>query len=57
MRRRGYLFKHQLVNLVGIPYDRLAVMLSDPEHEVEEELVARLCAGLECERAQLVARD
>ena len=55
MLRRRYLFKHQLANMVGIPYGRLALMLSDPEHEVEEEDVRRLCAGLECERAQIVA--
>jgi DNA-binding Xre family transcriptional regulator len=54
MLRRNYLFKHQLANLVGISYDRLTAILADGETEVEDEIVARLCAGLDCEPAEIL---
>ena len=54
MRRRNYLFKHQVANLVGISYDRLTKILVGHETEVEEEIVRRLCSGLACERSEIV---
>jgi len=54
MLRRNYLFKHQVANQVGISYDRLAQILVGNETEVEEEIVARLCNGLDCERWEIV---
>ena len=55
MMRRNYLFKHQVANLVGISYERLTRILVGNETEVEEEIVTRLCAGLECDRAEIVS--
>ncbi|MEE2658857.1 MAG: hypothetical protein VX733_10160 [Candidatus Latescibacterota bacterium] len=55
MMRKNYLFKHQLANQVGISYDRLTAILVEDETEVEEEVVRRLCAGLGCEREEIVA--
>lgn len=57
MLRRNFLFKHQLANLVGISYERLAAIIANHESEVEEEIVARLCSGLGCKRAEIVADD
>jgi DNA-binding Xre family transcriptional regulator len=57
MTRRNYLFKHQLANLVGLSYARLTQIIADGEAEVDEDVVRRLCSGLECERADIVAQD
>ncbi len=54
MLRQNYLFKHQVVNLVGISYERLTKILVGNETEVEEEIVTRLCNGLNCERSEIV---
>jgi DNA-binding Xre family transcriptional regulator len=54
MLRRNYLFKHQVANLVGISYERLTRILVDNETEVEEEIVTRLCNGLDCQRSEIV---
>lgn len=54
MLRQNYLFKHQVANLVGISYDRLTQILVGNETEVEEEIVTRLCNGLNCERSEIV---
>ena len=56
MMRRNFLFKFQLANQVGISYDRLTAILVGGETEVEEEIVARLCAGLDCEASEILAR-
>ena len=57
MLRRNYLFKHQVANLVGISYERLTRILVGNETEVEEEIVTRLCSGLECERSEIVIEE
>lgn len=57
MLRRNFLFKHQIANLVGISYGRLTEIIADSENDVEEDIVARLCAGLECRREDIVAQD
>ena len=57
MLRRNFLFKHQFANHVGISYDRLTTILVDGECDVEEEIVRRLCSGLECERADILEED
>jgi DNA-binding Xre family transcriptional regulator len=57
MLRRNFLFKHQIANLVGISYGRLTEIIADSENDVEEDIVARLCAGLECRREEIVAQD
>ncbi len=57
MTRRNFLFKHQLTNLVGISYAQLTEIIANGENEVEEDIVVRLCAGLECQREDLVAED
>ena len=54
MLRQNYLFKHQVANLVGISYDRLTQIIVGNETEVEEEIVPRLCHGLNCERSEIV---
>lgn len=54
MLRRNYLFKHQIVNLVGISYERLTQILVGNETDVEEEIVTRLCNGLDCQRSEIV---
>lgn len=54
MLRRNYLFKHQIVNLVGISYERLTQILVGNETDVEEEIVTRLCHGLDCQRSEIV---
>ena len=56
MMRRNFLFKHQLANQAGISYDRLTAILVGGETEVEEEIVARLCAGLDCEASEILAK-
>ena len=56
MMRRNFLFKFQVANQVGISYARLTAILVDGETEVEEELVARLCAGLDCEASEILAK-
>ncbi len=55
MIRRNYLFKHQLANLVGISYDRLADMMVNGQTDVDDDTIRRLCLGLECEPADIVA--
>lgn len=55
MMRKKFLFKFQVANQVGISYARLAAILSG-ETEVEEEIVARLCAGLDCEASEILAK-
>ena len=55
MMRRNFLFKFQLANQVGISYDRLTAILVGGETEVDEEIVARLCAGLECGPSEILA--
>ena len=57
MLRRNFLFKHQIANLVGISYGRLTEIIADSENDVEEDIVVRLCAGLECRREEIVAQD
>ena len=57
MLRRNFLFKHQIANLVGISYGRLTEIIADSENDVEEDIVARLCPGLECRREEIVAQD
>ena len=57
MRRRNFLFKHQLANLVGISYDRLTAIIAGGENDVDEEIVARLCNGLDCAREDIVTGD
>ena len=57
MLERNFLFKHQLANLVGLSYDRLTDIIVNNESEVEEEVVARLCNGLGCERSDIVVGD
>jgi DNA-binding Xre family transcriptional regulator len=57
MRRRNFLFKHQLANLVGISYERLTAIIAHRENEVDEEIVARLCSGLGCPREEIVMDD
>jgi DNA-binding Xre family transcriptional regulator len=57
MRRRNFLFKHQLANLVGISYERLTAIIAHRENEVDEEIVARLCSGLGCPREEIVTDD
>ena len=57
MLRQNYLFKHQVANLVGISYERLTRILVDNETEVEEEIVTRLCNGLNCKRSEIVNED
>ena len=54
MLRRNYLFKHQIVNLVGISYERLTQILVGNETDVEEEIVTRLRNGLDCQRSEIV---
>ena len=56
MTRRNVLFKHQLANLVGISYERLAQLMASPGAEVDEQTLRRLCSGLDCEAADLVVR-
>jgi len=55
MLRRNFLFKHQIANLVGISYGRLTEIIADHDSEVEEDIVSRLCSGLECRREEIVA--
>ncbi len=57
MRRHNFLFKHQIANLVGISYDRLTQIIVEGKCEVEEDIVERLCAGLECRREEIIVRD
>ena len=57
MRRHNFLFKHQIANLVGISYDRLTQIIVEGECEVEEDIVVRLCAGLECRREEIIDGD
>lgn len=57
MRRRNMLFKHQMANLVGISYDRLSELFGNPEEEVEEDIIERLCVGLGCERGEITVGD
>ena len=54
MLRQNYLFKHQLMNLVGISYGRLTEVIANGDDVVEEEFVRKLCNGLGCERAEIV---
>lgn len=57
MRRRGFLFKHQFVNQAGLSYDRLTEILVDDVCDVEDDIVARLCAGLDCEPTDILISD
>ena len=57
MLRQNYLFKHQLMNLVGISYERLTKVIADGDDLVEEEFVSKLCNGLGCERSEIVIGD
>jgi DNA-binding Xre family transcriptional regulator len=54
MLRQNALFKHQIVNQVGISYERLTAIIANHENEVEEEIVKRLCNGLGCKREEIV---
>jgi DNA-binding Xre family transcriptional regulator len=56
MTQQNYLFKHQLANLVGISYDRLTQIMVNGDNDVEEDIVRRLCIGLECEPGDIVAK-
>lgn len=57
MTARNFLFKHQLANAVGLSYERLTAIVVNGENEVEEEVVAKLCSGLGCERSDIVAGE
>jgi DNA-binding Xre family transcriptional regulator len=57
MLRQNYLFKHQLMNLVGISYGRLTEVIADGDDLVEEEFIRRLCNGLGCERTEIVIEE
>lgn len=54
MLQQNALFKHQIINQVGISYERLTAIIANHENEVEEELVKRLCNGLGCSRETIV---
>ena len=54
MLRQNMLFKHQIINQVGIPYERLTAIIANHENEVEEEIVKRLCSGLGCKREEII---
>ena len=54
MRKRNMLFKHQLSNLVGVSYTRLCEVMSGDDPEVDEQILDQLCAGLECDRSELI---
>ena len=54
MRKRNMLFKHQLSNLVGISYTRLCEVMSGDDSEVDDQMLDQLCAGLECDRSELI---
>ena len=54
MRRRNMLFKHQLSNLVGVSYTRLGEIMSGDGSEIDEQTLEQLCAGLECDRSELI---
>ncbi|MBJ66926.1 MAG: hypothetical protein CME28_02840 [Gemmatimonadetes bacterium] len=57
MLRHKFLFKHQIANLVGISYERLTEIIVQGECEVEEDIVVRLCDGLECAREEIVVGE
>ena len=57
MVRKNFLFKHQMANGLGISYERLTAILVNGEDDVEEELIARICEFLECERQDLLHQD
>jgi DNA-binding Xre family transcriptional regulator len=57
MLRHNVLFKHQIANLVGISYDRLTEIIAQGNCDVEEDIVTRLCAGLECAREEIVVEN
>jgi hypothetical protein len=57
MLRQNYLFKHQLMNLVGISYGRLTEVIANGDDLVEEEFVSKLCNGLGCARAEIVIEE
>ena len=40
---------------MGINYDGLTQILVDNELEVEEDIIMRLCSGLDCEGSEIVA--
>lgn len=57
MMTKNFLFKHQLANAVGLSYEHLTGILSRNENEVEEDVVAKLCAGLGCKRSDIVSNE
>jgi DNA-binding Xre family transcriptional regulator len=57
MTQQNYLFKHQLANLVGISYERLTEILVNGDTDVDEDIVRRLCIGLECEPDNIIAQN
>ena len=57
MVRQRFLFKHQLMNLVGMSYDELTRVISDGNDLVDEEFVAKLCTGLGCERSEITSEE
>lgn len=54
MVRKNFLFKHQMANGLGISYERLTAILVNGEDDVEEELIARICQFLECDRQDIL---
>ena len=55
MTRRNVLFKHQLANLVGLSYERLTQIIANGDADVDEDTLRKLCAGLDCERSEILA--
>lgn len=56
MTQQNFLFKHQLANLVGISYERLTEIMVKGDTDVDEDIVRRLCIGLECEPGDIIAQ-
>ena len=57
MLRQRFLFKHQLMNLVGISYDELTRVIADGNDLVDEEFLNKLCTGLGCERSEITSEE
>ena len=57
MTLRNVLFKHQLANLVGISYGRLTQIIANGESDVEQDILDRLCTGLDCEPGDILTQD
>ena len=57
MLGKQVLFKHQLMNLVGISYEQLTAIITEGRDEVGEAFVTRLCNGLGCQRSEIVTAE